>query len=303
MRLPFMQLESDLLAHGGPELAILAGCPLVQAVGHVALLRAWAVSQATDDAPPDGLVLGEASGRRIEAAAQWTGERGALLKALVDVGQVAVEANGHRVLHLEPYCTAWERNAKAKARMANMRERSANKRVTGANGPNTEDERSAKFTGQTQTQMEDVEVEEASAPQGSADAGQQPEERPVLTLTTQDANPKPERKPRRLSAGEDLYQQVQQVRQQQCEKAGVPYVPDRWPEAQQNKMLGPVAKVPPGAAVDAEGKTEEFNRFTRAFAEYLGDEKHAEKGWPLSLFMHGSVRSRYEQQALMGVAS
>lgn len=145
---------------------------------------------------------------------------------------------------------------------------------------------------------------QVTASQGSADAGQQPEERPPLTLTTQDANPKPEaKKPRRLSAGEDLYQQVQQVRQQQCEKAGVPFVPDRWPEAQQNKMLGPVAKVPPGAAVDAEGKTEEFNRFTRAFAEFLADAKFAERGWPLSLFMHGAVRSRYEQQALMGVAS
>jgi hypothetical protein len=143
-----------------------------------------------------------------------------------------------------------------------------------------------------------------TASHGSADAGQPPGERAVLTLTTQDAKPKPaEKKPRRLSAAEDLYLQVQAVREQRCEKAGVPYVPDRWPEARQNKDLGPVAKVPPGAAVDADGRTEEFQRFNRAFAEYLGDEKHAPKGWPLSLFMSGGVRSRYEQQALMGVAS
>lgn len=181
MRLPFLQLESDFLAHGGAEVAALARCTLVQAIGHVALLRAWAVSHATDESPPDGRVVGEAAGRRIEAAAQWAGERGALLQALVDAGQVAQvpegDDAGYRILHLEPYQTAWERNAKAKARMANRRERGANGREqsantrelsanevrTDANAPRATSERSAKFVRQTQMQTQMQMQREASA--------------------------------------------------------------------------------------------------------------------------------------------
>lgn len=143
-----------------------------------------------------------------------------------------------------------------------------------------------------------------SASQGAADAGQQPGERPPLTLTTQDANPQPkQRAPRKPSAAEELYQQVQEVRRQQCEKAGVPFTPDYMPEARQNKDLGPVVRVPPGAEVDAEGRTEAFRRFSAAFAEYLSDDFHRAKGWPLALFLTGTVRARYEQAAALAAQS
>lgn len=186
MRLPFMQLESDLVAHGAALVGQLAGCLPAQALGHIAMLRAWAVSQATDETPPDGLVRGDAAPRLIEAAAQWQGARGTLFEALLDAGQVQRESEGVRVLHLEPYAKAWERNAKAKARMANGRERSANKPVTAS-------ERPAKFTGQTQTQMEDVEETTTSpAPADAVSDGVDdlpdatedavPDERPLLTL-------------------------------------------------------------------------------------------------------------------------
>lgn len=161
MRLPFLQMESDLLAHGGPEVANLAGCSLPAAVGHIALLRAWAVSMAGDDAPPDGWIAGDSAGRRIEAAAQWQGERGRLLEALCDAGQVATEDGGIRVLHLGPYAEAWERNLRSKERMRSLRERSHN------NGERlcTEAARSAKFGGQTQTQKaEDLFPSVAVAP-------------------------------------------------------------------------------------------------------------------------------------------
>lgn len=139
-----------------------------------------------------------------------------------------------------------------------------------------------------------------TASQGSADAGQQPGERPPLTLTTQDANPQPkQRAPRKPSDAELLYQQVQEVRRQQCEKAGVPFTPDYMPEARQNKELGPVVRVPPGAEVDEKGRTEAFRRFTDAFAEYLSDDFHRAKGWPLALFLTGTVRARYEQAAAL----
>jgi hypothetical protein len=157
MRLPFLQMESDLIAHGAAEVAHLAGCPVALALGHVAMLRAWAVS-AANEAPPDGWVAGEAAGRRIEAAAQWTGAHGRLLQALLDAGQVRSEDGGIRVLHLEPYVKAWEQNRTSKERMRKLRERA----------PNT-DERPAKFDGQTQTQTqtEDHSPATAGAAQGS----------------------------------------------------------------------------------------------------------------------------------------
>lgn len=167
MRLPFMQLESDLVAHGASTVARLARCSVPQALGHIALLRAWAVSRATDEAPPDGLVEGDPAERLVEAAAGWEGEKGALLQALLDAGQVAREETGLRVLHLNPYVTAWERNAKAKARMANARERSANKAVTYG-------ERSAKFGGQTQTQTQAT-TSYASAVAVSGDVDESPD--------------------------------------------------------------------------------------------------------------------------------
>lgn len=154
MRLPFLQLESDIISHGAAEVSHLARCSIPQALGHIAMVRAWAVSHATDEAAPDGWVQGDASGRRIEAAAHWQGENGVLLQALIDAGHVRIEGGGHRVLNLEPYAKAWEQNRRSKERMRTARERSANKAVTNVNGGASGGERSAKFDGQTQTQTQ-----------------------------------------------------------------------------------------------------------------------------------------------------
>lgn len=168
MRLPFIQLESDLIAHGAPEVAALAGCQVPVAIGHIAMVRAWAVSMADDSAPPDGWIAGEAAGRRIEAAAQWTGERGRLLQALKDAGQVRDETGGIRVLHLEPYAKAWEQNAKSKERMRMLRERSTNNHEQ----PSGDPERSTKFGGQTQTQTQKEETDLPHPASASAGNGQ-----------------------------------------------------------------------------------------------------------------------------------
>lgn len=303
MRLPFLQIESDLVAHGGAEVAQLAGCSLVQAIGHITLLRAWAVSRATDEAPPDGVVVGESSGRRIEAAAQWTGEKGALLRALIDAGHVLVVDNDHRrdhrILHLEPYQKAWERNANAKARMANareqariQRERSANMPVSGANEPANHGVRAAYQpvypAGKTQTQKEDVEEKKLS-PAGAVAAPEVDERQAVMPGFEPPTPPEPEQpKERRPSAGEELYAKIQRVRRTLCDEAGESYVDDRWTSARQNKFLGPIAK----------GSEQDKAVFETAFGEFMADEAHKAKGWPLSLFMHGATRARYEKRAL-----
>lgn len=288
MRFPWLQVDADFIgAHAG-DLGAHLGISRREAMGLALDLWTWALARAPDDAPPDGIVTGTGPvpDRLLSGSVGWSGPAEQLTAALVAVGMAVRIDGGYRLTGFSRYKSTWEKN----------RRRTVGKPDLNRTGSGSEPEP------KTQTQTQTQKKEDLA---GHADAGPPVATgRPELTLTTQDAKPKPEaKKPRRLSAGEDLYQQVQAVRQQQCEKAGVAFVPDRWPEARQNKELGPVAKVPPGAAVDAEGKTEEFNRFTRAFAEFLADAKFADRGWPLSLFMHGSVRSRYEQQALMGVES
>jgi hypothetical protein len=183
MRLPFMQLESDLLAHAAPQVGSLAGCGPIQALGHIAYLRAWAVAQATDDAPPDGWARGADAAEAIESAACWGGEPGRLLRALRVAKLVLVTPEGVQVLGLEPYRAAWEKNQKAKARMDRFRARNANVRVTDGehertNGDpaSTDDVRSAKFGGQTQTQTQTQ--KESSSLSAGAD---EPEELPDAT--------------------------------------------------------------------------------------------------------------------------
>jgi hypothetical protein len=193
MRLPFLQFESDFLAHGAAELANLARCTPAQAIGHVALLRAWAVSHASDEAPPDGWVPGDAAGRRIEAAAHWQGERGVLLEALLDAGQVERAEDGFRVCHLEPYIKAWEQNRKAKERMRTVRERSANMVVSVTNGAVAGDARSAKFGGQTQTQTQTQTQEETPSAVAIAPTGGQAS-LVSIPASTPPEKPKPPRK-------------------------------------------------------------------------------------------------------------
>ena len=294
-----MQLESDFLAHGAVELAQLAGCLPPHAVGHVCFLRAWVVSHATDEAPPDGLVLGDAAGRRIEAAAQWTGERGALLQALLDVGQVEKVDGGFRVLHLEAYVKAWNQNRAAKERMRTARERSANMRVTAS-------ERSAKFDGQTQTQTQTQTQKEEPASQGEPpgppspeeQADEQPvdvsgdvepleaEERPPLELVAQDAGPKQRRK----SAAEELYDGLQENRREKCEARGLPFIDERWPAQRKNRDLGPLARLLPGSDARA--------RFVAAWNEFLDDERMGQLNVPWSLGYFLQSLPQWEGKAL-----
>lgn len=294
MRLPFLQLESDLIAHGAAEVAQLAGCHVTQALGHIALLRAWAVSHAGDDAPPDGWVPGDAAGRRIEAAAQWGGERGALLQALLDAGQVQEEPGGMRVLHLEPYVVAWNKNAKAKERMRTARERSANMRESN-------NERSAKFGGQTQTQTQTQKETTASQapdapgpgddlPDASEHAEEVPE-RPALELVS----PATGRKPRQPSKAEALYADLQASRRERCEQVGAPFVDDGWKPARMNRDLGALARL--------EEDSPEADTLNAAWAEYLADESRAGMDVPWSLGYFLASRSTWEGRALKAARS
>lgn len=283
MRFPWLQVDADFIgAHAG-DLGAHLNISRREAMGLAIDLWTWALARAPDDAPPDGIVTGTGAvpDRLLSGSVGWTGPAEQFTAALVAVGMAVRIDDGYRLTGFSRYRSTWEKN----------RRRSGDKPERNRTGS------VAKPEPKTQTQTQ---TKEASASQGAADAGKQPGERPPLTLTTQDANPQPkQRAPRKPSAAEELYQQVQEVRRQQCEKAGVPFTPDYMPEARQNKELGPVVRVPPGAEVDAEGRTEAFRRFSAAFAEYLSDDYHRAKGWPLALFLTGTVRARYEQAAAL----
>lgn len=263
MRLPFLQMESDLISHGGPEVAHLAGCSIPAALGHLALLRAWAVALADDSAPPDGWVAGESAGRRIEAAAQWPGPPGRLLSALADSGQISNENGGVRVCHLEPYAKAWEQNRKSKERMRNARERSAN------------------FDGQTQTQTQTQKIlpsegePSASAPVPKHDFSLQPTPRG--------------KKPRKASESEVVYARMQSERAERCAEVGKEFVAEHWPEKRQNAALGPIQRLSEGLQ----------SRFFTAWRLYLADNENVQRepAWSLSWFIAAGVRARYESRA------
>lgn len=284
MRFPWLQVDADFIgAHAG-DLGAHLGISRREAMGLALDLWTWALARARDDAPPDGIVTGTGAvpDRLLSGSVGWTGPAEQFTAALVSVGMAVRIDGGYRLTGFSRYKSTWEKN----------RRRSGDKPERNRTGSVAKPEPKT----QTQTHIE------ATASQGAADAGQQPGERPPLTLTAPESGPKP-RAPRKPSAAEALYLQIQEARQARCEAAGVPFTPDRWDNARQNKALGPIAKVAPGTAVDAEGLSEDQRRFNLAFTGFLGDDRHMSKGWPLSLFMSGGVRSRYEQQALMEAAS
>jgi len=314
MRLPFLQMESDLIAHGAPQVAALAGCPTAQALGHIAILRAWAVAQGGDDAPPDGWAHGDDAAEAIEAAAQWGGEPGRFLRALKVAKLVNVSADGVQVLGLEPYRLAWEKNAKAKERMANARARSANVRGTSDEQARNDDACSAKFGGQMQMQTEKQnEQHPASQATGVADAGEEltdapadavgVSERPALVLAPcpldevqEKPAPRP-RKPRTPSPGVALYERMEAARAERWREhvAAHPeafpdavadpengwrksFVPEGVPPARQEGLFGDMARR------DEAGK----ERLILAFAEYLADPAGLTRTppWSLRWFVH-----------------
>lgn len=319
MRLPFLQLESDLLAHAASQVGVLAGCTPVQALGHIAFLRAWAVAQANDEAPPDGWARGPDAADAIESAAQWGGEAGRLLRALKVAKLVLVTPEGVQVLGLEPYRTAWEKNQKAKARMDRFRARNANVRVTNsehaqtnAESSHTEDVRSAKFGGQTQTQ-----TQKEPASQGPTTVVPPAEDLPDATDDAQPVAPaangcpdctsivacwkhlprdkpgEPKKRERTPSEAQLVYARMQSERAQRCEAAGEEFVEDRWDVPRINRDIGAVLK----------GGDEAQTRFGLAWDAFLADDARAAQGWSLSYFMKGAVRSMYENRGLKAGAA
>lgn len=119
-------------------------------------------------------------------------------------------------------------------------------------------------------------------------ASQEPEsvpERPELVLEAQ----KPGRPPRKPSAAEALFANLQAMRETKCEEVGEPFVPENWPPARQNRDLKPLLAAAEGVQA----------RFEAAWGLYLADDDQRARlpAWSLSWFMSSGVRAKYETLA------
>lgn len=123
MRLDWVQVEMSAFSRAR-EVAAIVGDVAATSLGRLAMIWRWAVEIAPDGEIPTGEVRGEAAVVRLEAAAEWTGERGALVSALVSVGLVEMleDGPGLRVKGLNRYGSAATKRAKDRARMKALRE-------------------------------------------------------------------------------------------------------------------------------------------------------------------------------------
>lgn len=138
MGLPYYQLDADFIATTSKLLAARLKCSRREAIGLVAELIPFVVEHtSTKDKPPDGVFIGPTANDDLEAGAEWTGERGALVAALVSTRIVEQLEMGLRFRGCERYRSTWEKN--------NRRKPAKNRPVTGKKpaktGPEMEMER------------------------------------------------------------------------------------------------------------------------------------------------------------------
>jgi hypothetical protein len=159
MSLPWIQVDQSAFARAG-ELAALLGIGKAQALGHLGFLWRWALDLGPEDVPPLGVLEGRAAVIRLEAGAEWTGERGALFAALVDLGLVEGDAEALRVRGLDRYATAHAKQARDRERKAKWRAERETGRGRDADGTRTsagrDEDGARKMKIETETKREEA---------------------------------------------------------------------------------------------------------------------------------------------------
>ena len=118
MHLPYYQLADEFLTKDAPVIAgllrahIPAGVePLPVVIGLGSLLFAYAVDATSSETkPPDGMLVCPEASDLLEAAARWTGERGALVAAFATAHVIERLEIGLRVKGMDRYAQTWKRN-------------------------------------------------------------------------------------------------------------------------------------------------------------------------------------------------
>lgn len=112
-------------------------------------------------------------------------------------------------------------------------------------------------------------------------------EREELHLTSPTS--KRTRKQRKPTAAEELFRNLQAMREERCGEVGEPVVAERWDFEKQNTRLRPEVEAPPEAQA----------LFEAAWGLYLADDAQRARlpAWSLSWFMSSGVRAKYETLA------
>lgn len=263
MRLPFLQVEADLLGIQSKVAAGMLRATPACVVGYVAFMRAYVLS-LSDDGEVTGLVRGPSAARGLALAAGWEGDPEAFVAALADpsVRLLEVRPDGIFVRGMEPYEKARKKSAAGKERMRKSRE-ARRLRATSEND-------GAKKKSEKKTQTEIFSPSEgttvASAPVAPAPPGKTPIARAAATNALGEFIDwaREEAKPRLPGDAVDVGSGMTQVER---------------------------AKL--GEAVKAHG----LETMKTAFRLWLGWTAAQEKGYPLGFFAHTLTNSVAQAKA------
>lgn len=322
MRFPWLQVDADFIAARSRDLASLLPPVAVPEVGagatrlvsrHEAMgmmldLWSWVLGRTAQDSPPTGLVPGINAPRLVAGAADWRGDPGLFVEALVGAGLAEWGQSGVRLRGLDRYGRTWAKNSR---RNPETHGRTPEMASTGRK-PAENRQNEPLISAGTGALDADRDVEEASASQRTGDAVPDPEQ-PTASIENGPSGPaiarneppetqgspsfrleaqRPARKPRGHRAdtpAEALFKALQAMREERCAEVGEPFVPELWTFAQQNQKLRAIAADNPEAQ----------KRFEGGWHEYLAHEvnRHKETAWSLAYFLSAGVRAKYETRA------
>jgi hypothetical protein len=116
MRFPFVQVDQRYIVAQSRVVASRAAISQAEALGLGVVLFTFALESTwTDEAPPDGVFMGEDVEEILEAAIDWRGERGKAVGAFIRADVIERLQGGLRVRGMDRYREAWEKQTRRKS--------------------------------------------------------------------------------------------------------------------------------------------------------------------------------------------
>lgn len=276
MRLPFLQVEADLLGAQGRVAAGMLRATPACVVGYVAFMRAYVLGQSRDG-EVTGMVRGTSAARVLALAAGYEGDPEVFVAALADpaVGLLEVHPDGILVRGMEPYEKARRKSEASKDRMRKSREAKL-LRATPAHVPDKKKKES-----KTETEMKSPSLPSEGAAPLRADAP------PPLALVAQE-----QEKARRPASPTALGEFIDWARAETKPRLA--------PDAPDNAAMAQHQRVRLGEAVKLHG----LEALKAAFRLWMGSTYVQEKGYPMGLFASqwerhvGEVKAKPKQRDL-----
>jgi hypothetical protein len=114
MRLPYLQLEVEIIEQLAPDLAVELGITEAEAGWGVVCLFKWALGRCSDDLPPSAqsVVSGPHAAELVTKSARFRGDPGAFTEACSRTKPAILEilADGIRIRGMKRYDAAWGKN-------------------------------------------------------------------------------------------------------------------------------------------------------------------------------------------------